>query len=131
MYDKELADLISQGNKDTPAIKKVIDTLADLAEEARREGLLSLENKISGLSSPYLKLGVQLMVDGNEPDDIRRILNAAMYARDFTKTEQVVRILIREGILAIQSGMNPRVVYIYLSAFLGEEEALKSLNPIA
>ena len=46
-----------------------------LAEKARREGLLSLEEEEATLHSEFMKTGIMLVVDGQDPELIRRILD--------------------------------------------------------
>lgn len=45
---------------------------------ARREGLLGLENFIADEADPFARKGLQLLVDGNEPDTIRDSLELEM-----------------------------------------------------
>lgn len=52
----------------------IIDTLVGFAETARREGILSLEQKASGLEDEFLKKGINLAVDGTEPEYIKEIM---------------------------------------------------------
>lgn len=44
------------------------------AAAARKEGLLGLEALSESERNPFAKKGLQLLVDGSEPDDIRRVL---------------------------------------------------------
>ncbi len=43
-------------------------------EKARREGLLSLEEEAKRLNEPFLKKGIQLIVDGSDPKTLEEIL---------------------------------------------------------
>lgn len=52
-----------------------IKLLVDLSNKARREGLLALEDSIEGLEDPFVKRGLQLVVDGVEPESVQNILN--------------------------------------------------------
>ena len=52
----------------------VIDTLVSFAETARREGILSLEQKAQSLDDEFLKKGINLAVDGTEPEYIKEIM---------------------------------------------------------
>ncbi len=54
----------------TKAIAKIID----LANMARKEGLLSLEDAVAEVEDDFLKKGIGLIVDGTEPDVVRGIL---------------------------------------------------------
>jgi len=56
--------------------QETIDQFKDYADRARREGILSLEPIISGIEDPYLKKGLQLTVDGLEPQAIQEILES-------------------------------------------------------
>jgi chemotaxis protein MotA len=53
---------------------KTIKLLADLAAVARKDGLLALETSIRKVDDPFLKKGLQLVVDGTEPKLTREIL---------------------------------------------------------
>ena len=59
---------------------KVIDPAAsikniiDLANVARKEGLLALEEAANGIEDSFLKKGVMLVVDGTDPELVRGIL---------------------------------------------------------
>ncbi|MDO9047146.1 MAG: flagellar motor protein [Methylobacter sp.] len=49
---------------------------------ARKEGLLGLENALPNEKNPFIKKGLQLLVDGNNPDAIRDILELDMYSKE-------------------------------------------------
>ncbi|MFF1530430.1 motility protein A [Cellulomonas sp. NPDC058312] len=51
-----------------------VDTLVDLADRARREGLLALEDAAKDIDDPFLRGGLQAAIDGTDPDDLRLIL---------------------------------------------------------
>lgn len=51
-----------------------IRVLVGMAEKARREGLLSLEEEAEAFDDPFLRKGVQLVVDGTDPDLVRNVL---------------------------------------------------------
>lgn len=53
-------------------VNDLIAELVSLADEARKGGLLSLEGK--EVSNDFLRRGIQLLVDGHDPDVIRRLL---------------------------------------------------------
>ncbi len=52
----------------------IIETLVGFAETARREGILSLEQKAQDLDDEFLKKGINLAVDGTEPEYIKEIM---------------------------------------------------------
>ncbi|MDP9821703.1 flagellar motor protein [Nocardioides massiliensis] len=59
----------------------VIPTVVSLADRARREGLLSLEDAIGELDDPFMVRGVTLAVDGTDPDELRDILESEVAAK--------------------------------------------------
>ena len=57
----------------------VVDTFVNLADRARREGLLALEQEASTLE-PFTRRGIQMVVDGSDPALVREILEADIEA---------------------------------------------------
>lgn len=53
---------------------ELIIQFVELSKKARREGLLSLEDEISQIEDSFLKSGMQLVVDGIEPETIKEML---------------------------------------------------------
>ncbi|GIG35503.1 motility protein A [Cellulomonas pakistanensis] len=60
--------------KKVPDPTTTVDTLVDLADRARREGLLALEDAAKDIDDPFLRGGLQAAIDGTDPDDLRMIL---------------------------------------------------------
>ena len=60
----------------TPSTSGILDQFLDLANRARREGILSLEPIINNMKDPYLKKGLKLTIDGLEPESIQTIMEA-------------------------------------------------------
>lgn len=58
----------------TPAPADIIDQFMDYANRARREGILALESIVNNIDDAYLRKGLQLTVDGLEPDSIQNIM---------------------------------------------------------
>lgn len=72
---KGMAGIIK--NSIMPQSQAVVDTIkliTSFAEQARREGILSLEARTEEVQDDFLKKGIQLAVDGTEPDLIKDIL---------------------------------------------------------
>jgi chemotaxis protein MotA len=171
-----------------------VTAMVGYAERARRDGLLALEGEVDNVEDAFTKKGLQLVVDGTDPDVLREILEAeieAMSARHkvasevfkqaggyaptlgvigtcmglvhvlenlsnpatlgpaiagafvatllgvgsanvvylpvaarlkaLSEEEQEMRWLLLEGIMAIQSGDNPRVVHEKLMSFVAPD----------
>ncbi len=50
------------------------ESFAGLAQRARREGLLALEDDLEELEDPFMRNGLQMVIDGFEPESIRDIM---------------------------------------------------------
>ena len=57
-----------------PNYEELIKRLVDYATQARRDGILSLESAAANEEDEFLKKGLSMAVDGNEPDTIRELL---------------------------------------------------------
>lgn len=55
-------------------LNATIDTLVDLVEKARREGLLALQNETAQLDDDFMVRGIELVVDGTDPQAVRTIM---------------------------------------------------------
>jgi chemotaxis protein MotA len=54
--------------------QQTIKNLVSFAEKARREGLLALEKDLSTVDDPFLKGGLELAIDGLDPDLVTSML---------------------------------------------------------
>lgn len=57
-----------------PDPSATVETVVQLADRARREGLLSLEDAARTIDDPFLRSGLQAAIDGTDPEDLRIIL---------------------------------------------------------
>jgi chemotaxis protein MotA len=58
-----------------------LDTVVQLAEQARREGLLGLEEAASKVDDPFLKEALELAIDGTDPEDLQEVLMGRIEAK--------------------------------------------------
>jgi chemotaxis protein MotA len=59
----------------------LIDIMVKLAERARREGLLALEDETKKIDDPFLRRGLQLAIDGTDAEDLRELLDSEIDAK--------------------------------------------------
>lgn len=59
----------------------LVPQVVTLAEKARREGLLALEDSLKQIDDPFLIKGVTMAIDGTDPDDVREILESEVRAK--------------------------------------------------
>src|SRR5699024_10288657 len=68
--------------KEKVDLKELINLFERWSEQTRREGLLSLEGSMEEVDDPFLISGLQLAVDGQNPDFIRSVLMEKIYAME-------------------------------------------------
>lgn len=57
-----------------PKSSEAVETLIALADRARREGLLALEDAAKDIDDEFIRSGLQGAIDGTDPEDLRGIL---------------------------------------------------------
>ncbi len=59
----------------------VVPVVVSLADKARKEGLLALEDSLKEIDDPFLVRGVTMAVDGTDPEEMREILEGEVAAK--------------------------------------------------
>ncbi len=62
--------------------EEVVNLFVRMADKARREGLLSLEDDAQKIPDDFLRKGMLLMIDGTDPELVRNILEIDMEAQE-------------------------------------------------
>ena len=60
----------------------LIERIVNWSGIARKQGLLALEAEVANESDPFIQKGLQMLVDGAEPDMIRNILEVDLHTRE-------------------------------------------------
>jgi len=94
--------ILVQKNKYDP--KKFIDIIVEFAQEARRKGILSLEDKANEQEDEFLKKTIMLIVDAIEPEKAKEMLENELSCLD-TRHLQGVKIYEKASSLAPAFGM--------------------------
>ncbi len=122
LRDLALAAKAACSKEDQESLVPMVKQLRDLGEIAFKRGLLALEGGLMQIRDPFLKLGVQLIVDKTEPENVQDILDADIYYNESNGRELLKKIIIREGLLRIQAGDNARNILICTKIFLGKAD---------
>jgi chemotaxis protein MotA len=64
----------------TPEGTSIIAQVLDFARQARRSGIVSLEQEVDSLENPFLRKALMLAVDGTDLQDLRRIMELEIEA---------------------------------------------------
>ena len=65
----------------TTASGDLVDAVVALAERARREGLLALEDAAKAVTHPFLRRGLEMAIDGTDPEELGEIMHAEVEAK--------------------------------------------------
>lgn len=122
----------------------------NLAQKARREGLLALEDELSEIDDPYLQGGLQMVIDGFEPEYIRDIMETELYALErrhqlgqnlyrtwggltpaFGMIGTLIGLVQMLGSLDDPEAIGPGMAVALLTTFYGVLAAYLFFNPIA
>jgi len=55
-------------------LNKDLELILNLANIARREGILQLEETVSSMDDPFIKKGVMLIIDGADPELVQKVM---------------------------------------------------------
>src|SRR3954471_12952451 len=97
----------------------VIKTIAAMAEKARREGLLALEDEAEKVDDPFIKKGISLVVDGTDPELVKDILESDLDAMESRHAQQ-------NGLFATAGGFAPTLGII--GTVMGLVHVLENLS---
>jgi chemotaxis protein MotA len=106
---------------DKEACLPVIDKIVEFATIARSKGLLALELSANQAESIFLRTALNLIVDANDPDKVREMLEHFILADNHSGAELLSRLIILEGVMRIAAGSNPRLIEEGLNMMLGEK----------
>lgn len=135
---------------EVPDVQATITQLAQLAETARREGMLALERRLDEVNDRFLRLGVQLLVDGADEDVVRDTLEIELasieerhrtaigffrtlgsYAPTFGMVGTIIGLINMLGNLTDPSQLGAGLALALLTTFYGVLIANLIFNPVA
>ncbi|MGD0196468.1 MAG: flagellar motor protein [Solirubrobacteraceae bacterium] len=137
-------------NVEPPDMPGRIELIVGLAEQARREGLLALDARLGDIDDEFTRKGLQLVVDGTDPELVRVILDAeidgmmARHAEGATPFEKAGGFAPTMGIigtvmglihvlqnLAAPSTLGPAISSAFIATLMGVGSANVIFLPIA
>lgn len=121
MYDISIYEKLACSQDEKREALGIIDKLLELSNKARQFGLLSLEPEIELVQPEFFKKAIQIIIDGIEPESARQILWNYVLQGSYKGKDLLIRIVIIEGILAIQQGVSTKLLQEQLASYLGED----------
>ncbi len=104
------------------SVGETIETLIHFASQARRNGIVSLENESRDIADPFLRKALSLAVDGTDLNEIRKMMEIDIDLEEQTE-EQKAKVWEAAG------GYSPTIGII--GAVMGLIQVMKHLDDIA
>ncbi len=98
-----------------------IALLVDYANQARREGIISLDKELANIHEPFLHRSLMLAVDGTDPDELRKIMELELDNKE-EQEEKIPQLFESAG------GFSPTIGII--GAVLGLIQVMQHLDKI-
>jgi len=127
-----------------------IDTIVQLANTARKEGVLALEESASNMGDQFLKKGIMLIVDGTDPELVKGIMetelgytderhsgvasfyeNLATYAPSWGMIGTMIGLVLMLRDLQDPDAIGPMMAIALITTFYGCILANFLFNPVA
>ena len=112
----------------------ILENILNCAEKARREGLLALEEGFDPEKTgerDIFEYGLRFVIDGTDKELIEKILSNII-AQEKDEYLRVLKTIQKEAVLAIQEGLNPRILIHVLNSYtdipLNDEKIKKMLK---
>ncbi|MBE3599698.1 MAG: MotA/TolQ/ExbB proton channel family protein [Limnochordaceae bacterium] len=121
MLPKAVARAFSAAREDRAAMAEEIVGVADTA---RKQGLLELQNRLAQFSDPLLRRGLSLVIDGMDPQAVREVLDQEV-AIQRRRLESMAAVLEQAGGYAPTVGIIGTVMgLVHVLSNLGDTERL-------
>lgn len=101
--------------------QSTIDLLVKYANQARREGIISLDKELANIREPFLRRALMLAVDGTEPQELRKIMELELDNKE-EQEEKIPQLFESAG------GFSPTIGII--GAVLGLIQVMQHLDKI-
>ncbi|MFD2211724.1 flagellar motor stator protein MotA [Virgibacillus halophilus] len=109
-------------NQKQTEIPELIVLFTEMAEQTRREGLLSLEKQVNEIDDSFLRPGIQMVVDGQAPEFIKEVMLEKIDAME-RRHQEGAAVFSQAGTYAPTLGV--------LGAVVGLVAALKDMSDMA
>ncbi|MFY9645023.1 MAG: flagellar motor protein [Terriglobales bacterium] len=101
--------------------RSTVELLVKYANQARREGIISLDKELATIHEPFLRRALMLAVDGTDPEELRKIMELELDNKE-EQEEKVPQLFESAG------GFSPTIGII--GAVLGLIQVMQHLDKI-
>ncbi len=116
--------MVECGREDKKSLVPLIAWFEQVCRNARKEGLLSLEEELEAAPSDFARDLTRLLVDGYDQEAIDQYALIRMYSRKWQGVELLSALITAAGIHVLNDGDHPRELLRRLLAFLGSDRDL-------
>jgi chemotaxis protein CheY-P-specific phosphatase CheC len=122
--DKSADDWISENmvlnDDDKRRCVGIAQDLVEIAIDVRKNGLLSIDDKIPKIADMFFQKALYLAVNGTPPDEIKKIMQRDFMEKELKGGNLLRCVLITEGAIEICKGASPMQIAVHLASFFGE-----------
>lgn len=68
--------------KSNTSYLKQVDEIVEMANVARKSGILALEDRLDDIKDPFIKNGIMLIMDGTDPEVVKSMMETQSYFTD-------------------------------------------------
>jgi hypothetical protein len=119
-YDWKFGERLKCSEDEKRQCMALVAEVVAMANMAKRNGLLSLVQEAEDTSHFLLYKGLQLVLEGVNPELVEKTLKYYILSGRYTGKDLLERCIIKEGVLAIQNGINPQIIKELLLSMFGE-----------
>jgi len=95
--------------------------IVEIASDVRRNGLLSIDEKIPTYPDMFLRKYLQMAVDSTDPQIMRKIMQTHIVVNNYSGKRLLESIIMKDGIIAIVDGWNPWMIAEGLAVYFGDD----------
>ena len=125
LFDIELFDRAACTREEKAGTLSLIDLMLDMADQARREGLLSLESR--PVPDELCRWGISMIIKGLSPEKSTERMLTRILAEGRRGRALLEGMIVIDGLMMVQSGTNPSEVYQKLTFYLGTDSDLADM----
>ena len=125
LFDIELFDRAACTREEKAGMLALIDLMLDMADQARREGLLSLESR--PVPDELCRWGISMIIKGLSPEKSTERMLTRILAEGRRGRALLEGMIVIDGLMMVQSGTNPSEVYQKLTFYLGTDSDLADM----
>ena len=122
----EFTDRIRCRSREKEECLELVEKIIKYSILYKEGGSDSLAQELKGIEDSFLYLGIELILEETDPFEVQTILTRHILAGDYHGKEFLQKIIIVEGIHAIQLGFSDAILIEVLLSLFGEDYLLEN-----